>query len=120
MMEPEKQLMDRAILKASKMKVNLFRNDNGRARRYDNPEQVFSYGLGKGTHDLIGWMPVEITEEMVGKTVAQFVSIEMKRGTDRLSKEQRAFLRSVNDAGGLSFVAETAEEAVAVLKMDRS
>lgn len=119
-MEPEKQLMDRVILEASKIRVNLFRNDNGRARRYDDPSQVFTYGLSRGTHDLIGWMPVEITEEMVGKTIAQFLSIEIKRGRDRLDQRQRAFLRAVNEAGGLSFVAETAEDVVGVLQMERS
>lgn len=104
-MEPEKQWLDRMIAVAAGLGANLFRNDNGMARRYHDPNQVFRYGLGKGTHDLVGWVPVVITQKMVGMTVAQFCSVEGKRGSDRLTKEQTKFHNAVNAAGGFSFVA---------------
>jgi hypothetical protein len=100
------------ILAAAMIGTNLFRNDNGHGRRLHSEER-FTYGLGKGTHDLIGYTPIVITEEMVGRTIAVFTSIEAKRGRDRLSDEQAGFLAAVSLAGGYSFVATTAEDAAA-------
>jgi len=92
------------------MGARLFRNDNGLGRRLRTDARFF-YGLGVGTSDLIGWMPVEITEAMVGSRVAVFVAFEVKRGSDRLSTEQRAFLRTVTEAGGRAAEIRSVEEA---------
>ena len=37
------------------------------------------YGLSIGSSDLIGWRSVEVTPEMVGKRVAIFAAVEVKR-----------------------------------------
>ena len=68
-----------------------------------------------GISDLVGWMPVTITPVMVGKTVPLFCAIEVKSETGRLRKEQTAFLAAVQRAGGIAFVARSAEEAVHLL-----
>ena len=55
--------------------------------------------------DLIGWRPVVITADMVGHTIAQFVSLETKRedwtysGTER-EEAQRKWIDAVNRSGG--------------------
>lgn len=59
-------------------------------------------GFGKGTSDLIGASIVTITPEMVGQKVAVFTAVEIKVGADKLSPEQRNFLRVVKTWGGIS------------------
>ena len=68
-----------------------------------NP-RYFSYGLYPGSADYIGWKPVEITEDMVGQTVAVFHSTEIKTAGDRLSEKQRIWNRAVIRDGGLAEV----------------
>lgn len=57
-----------------------------------------------GMSDLGGWMPVTVTPEMVGSTVAVYVQVEVKAGT-RPTKEQVAWIDAVNSAGGRAGVA---------------
>jgi len=63
--------------------------------------QPMKFGLQVGSSDMIGWEPTLVTQEMVGKTVAIFQSIEIKTATDRLSKDQRAWNRAVSRDGGI-------------------
>lgn len=67
-------------------------------------------GLGAGTSDLVGWKRVVVTADMVGKPVAVFVAVEAKNagGTGKLSKSQAQFLDSVEEAGGIAVVADSA------------
>jgi len=67
----------------------------------------------KGQSDLNGWIPVTITPEMVGTTVAVRVEIEVKT-TDRPSPEQLAWIAAVIKNGGRAGIARTAEEAVRI------
>jgi hypothetical protein len=69
-------------------------------------------GLCDGASDLIGWRSVKITEEMVGRSVAIFASIEVKTSTGRLLKSQRAFLEAVERSGGVAIVARSVEDAL--------
>lgn len=67
----------------------------------------------KGQSDLNGWIPVVVTQEMVGTTVAVRVEIEVKT-TDRPSPEQLAWIAAVNKNGGRAGIARTAAEAVRI------
>lgn len=59
-----------------------------------------------GGSDLIGWRPVEITEDMVGKTLALFVAVECKTPAyNRASKDQKNFLGQLAQAGGEALIA---------------
>jgi hypothetical protein len=70
-----------------------------------NPQRV-TFGLCTGSSDLVGWRPLEITADMVGKRVAQFVAVEVKTDSYKsLSPEQFNFLRQVLGSGGLAMVA---------------
>ncbi|WP_321337741.1 VRR-NUC domain-containing protein [Breoghania sp.] len=106
---------------ASELGARLFRQNTGmawigKARRIARHQSVpvgpgdviiksarpFHAGL-KGMSDLGGWMPVEITPEMVGKTVAVYTQVEVKT-TDKPSPEQLHWIEMVRDAGGIADV----------------
>jgi hypothetical protein len=73
-------------------------------------------GLSVGSSDLIGWQTILITPEMVGKPVAAFVSLEIKSATGRLSKEQRHWLKTVAEAGGIAGAVRTPDEVTTLLQ----
>lgn len=68
-------------------------------------------GLCTGSSDLIGWIERPITQADVGKTIAQFVAVEVKTTTGRPTLEQSNFLASVCRAGGLGYVVRSDAEA---------
>jgi hypothetical protein len=70
--------------------VRLFRNNTGVLR--DANGRPVSFGLCKGSADLIGWTTRTITADMVGQQVAVFTSIEVKALTGRLRPEQKLWL----------------------------
>lgn len=73
-------------------------------------------GLVEGSSDLIGFLPITITQEMVGRRIAVFVASEVKSDGGVLRTEQRNFLNVVNEAGGIGMVTKTPEDAVFKLK----
>lgn len=73
--------------------------------------RTVTYGLCRGSSDLIGIRVVAITPEHVGTTIGQFVAIEIKTPNGRLSPEQAMYMSLVNSRGGLAIVARSAEEA---------
>lgn len=84
-----------------------FRNNVGVARYTDEKghKRVVRYGLANGSSDVIGWTTVRVTPEMVGRDVAIFTAIELKRGKDTLSEDQINFGRAVIAGGGIAMVA---------------
>jgi len=73
-------------------------------------------GLHVGSSDLIGWTSVEITPDMVGKTVAVFTAIECKSASGRVSKYQLNFIQQAQKAGGRAGIARNETEAVNLVK----
>lgn len=74
-------------------------------------------GLIKGSSDNIGWTPVLITPEMVGKTVALFTAVENKKlKSGRIKAEQQQFIDNVNNAGGIGVFAFSPELGVDAFK----
>jgi len=117
---------------ASTLGASVFRNNNGTAWqggekvRVHAPKAVPMYpgdllirkarlvrfGLGDGSGDHIGWMPIEITQDMVGKKIAVFVSFEEKLLQGVIRDSQIKWDQAVRFAGGLSgFVREGSMEA---------
>lgn len=94
----------------SRPDVRLFRNNVGVATHADGSRVV--YGLCPGSSDLIGWRIVTVTPEMVGKPLAQFVALEVKTPTGRVTPEQRTFITAVTKSGGLGVVVRSAEDAI--------
>ncbi|MFZ9514719.1 MAG: VRR-NUC domain-containing protein [Bacteroidia bacterium] len=88
--------------------VRLFRNQTG-CYKLANGQYLHS-GLLRGSGDLIGWKTIEITEDMVGKSVAVFTSVEVKTASGKLSPEQKHWMDKVNQAGGIGLVMRSAND----------
>jgi hypothetical protein len=111
----EQQIQQQIRLACSSGDTRLFRNNTGTLR--DQHGRPVTFGLAKGSADLIGWTTRVITPDMVGQRVAVFASIEVKSQTGRLTPEQRQWLAAVSEAGGLAGVARSVEDAEAVLRI---
>jgi hypothetical protein len=99
----EQSIMQRVQLEASRKGWRVFRNNVGQL--LDARGVPVRYGLMVGSGDLIGWRPVTITPEMVGQTLAQFVSLEVKGPRGVVSEAQQRWAGMVERAGGLAIVA---------------
>ena len=106
--------------------VRIFRNNTGmgwcgeshRTKTGDmlikNPRPLHA-GLCKGSSDEIGWTTIEITADMVGKKIAVFTALEVKKKTGTARKEQLNFLNAVIKSGGIAGLVRSAEEAVKLI-----
>lgn len=72
-----------------------------------------SNGMGvHGVPDRIGCVPIEITPDMVGKTIGVFVGVEAKKPGRRgelnrgASARQVLQLAAINDAGGIGIICD--------------
>jgi hypothetical protein len=110
----EQHIQQHIRLACSTGPVRLFRNNTGVLR--DQHGRPVSFGLCKGSADLIGWTTRTITADMVGQQVAVFTSIEVKSATGRPTPEQRAWLAAVETAGGIAGVARSVADAEALLR----
>lgn len=108
----EAQVLNLVKLEAARKGIRLWRNNVGATYTLDG--SFLRYGLANESTqvnkviksaDLIGLRPVLITPEMVGTTIGQFVSREIKktnwryRGTER-EAAQRAWIELINSVGG--------------------
>jgi hypothetical protein len=109
----EQQIQQHIRLTCSTGSTRLFRNNTGTLR--DQHGRPVSFGLCKGSADLIGWRTVTITPDMVGQRIAVFTSIEVKTPTGRVKPEQQQWLDAVQAAGGIAGVARSVEDAQALL-----
>jgi len=112
----EQQIQQHIRLALSRGPVRLYRNNTGTLR--DQHGRPVSFGLCKGSADLIGWTTRTITPDMVGQQVAVFTSIEVKTATGRLRPEQRQWLEVVQAAGGIAGVARSVEDAQGLTMVD--
>ena len=106
----EQRIQQEIRIACSTGDTRLFRNNTGTLR--DQHGRPVQFGLCKGSADLIGWKRVTVTPEMVGTTVAVFLSIEVKTATGRLRPEQQQWLDAVQAAGGIAGVARSVEDAL--------
>jgi hypothetical protein len=111
----EQELQQRIRLQLGSSPVRLWRNNVGALR--DERGRLVTYGLCKGSSDLIGLRQVLIGPEHLGQTLAVFSAIEVKAPKGRLREEQRSFLELVERFGGYSGIATSVEEAARVLRL---
>ena len=99
--------------------VRTFRNQVG---SLPDPRtgRLVTFGLARGSADLIGWRTITIGPEHVGQQVAVFTSIEVKTPTGRVRPEQAAWLEAVRGAGGIAGVARSVEDALRIVTDDNS
>ena len=115
-MPSEQSIQQHIRLTCSTGSTRLFRNNTGTLR--DQHGRPVSFGLCKGSADLIGWRTVTITPDMVGQQVAVFTSIEVKTPTGRVKPEQQQWLDAVQAAGGIAGVARSVEDALRITTAD--
>ena len=130
----EADFMRRCMKLATALGARLFRMNVGqawvgKAQQFKRPETVhvqpgdvlirqgrpFKAGVA-GMSDLIGFVPVEVTAEMVGQRLAIYAAVETKALRGRLSEEQGQFIAMVRRFGGRAGVAKTDADLVAVLE----
>lgn len=107
----EKDVERKLILHASQIGSTLFKNNVGMYR--DERGNVIRFGLCKGSSDLIGWTPITIQPSMVGKRIAVFTAVEVKKdknGRYKATEDQQRFISVVNNNGGLALVADCDED----------
>lgn len=128
--ESEATILNRVMLAVTNVGARVFRNHvglgwQGSIHRFSKVRQItvqpgdvlvrgaraLKAGLCNGSSDLIGWQPVEVTKEMVGRKLAVFLALETKRVEQGfLTPEQSQFLEQVIKAGGIGLEARDAEE----------
>lgn len=125
----ESVLLKKFMLEYSKIGSRLFRANSGMAwtGRTAGPERSIStvvlqpgdivirqarpfHGMIEGTPDLIGWTVVKITQEMVGRSVAVYTGFEVKTEGVRTTSKQAAFIRTVNNHGGIAAIVRKLED----------
>lgn len=94
--------------------VRLFRNQVG-AYQLKDGRWVMS-GLARGSADLVGWKTIQVTPEMVGQTLAVFLSVEVKSPKGAIRPEQKTWLKNVRKSGGIAGICRTIEEAEDLIK----
>lgn len=109
----ERKILNETRLRCGRLPhATLWRNEVGTSR---HENRVVRYGLCVGSADLIGIREVRITESHVGTIIGQFVALELKTQTGRLSNEQKQFLALVTRRGGLAAPVRTPEDALEIL-----
>lgn len=106
-MTTEKDIERTLILHASQCGSTMFKNNTGKLR--DERGNIVTFGLCKGSSDLIGWTPITITPEMVGSKIAVFTAVEVKlnkNGKYKATDEQKRFISAVLNNGGFAGVAD--------------
>jgi hypothetical protein len=76
--------------------------------------RLVTFGLTKGSADLIGWRTITVTPEMVGIRLAVFLSIEVKVPKGRVRPEQQAWQAAVLAAGGIAGIARSVPDALRI------
>ena len=80
--------------------------------------RLVTFGLARGSADLIGWSTITVTQAMVGTRLAIFTSIEVKVPTGRIRPEQQAWLEAVTQAGGIAGIARSVPDALLIVTTD--
>lgn len=109
----EADFMRRCMKLATDAGARLFRNNCGVL--LDKRGVPVHFGLAKGSSDLVGFVPVVITPDMVGQTLAVFASVEVKTLTGRVRPEQKDWIAMVQRFGGLAGIVRTDEDLTTML-----
>jgi len=94
--------------------LRLFRNNVGMA--WTKRGIPVRYGLHVGSPDLVGWRRTVITPDMVGRTVAVAVGVEVKSRRGSASEDQARFLTHMQDFGAIAGVARSADDVLRLIE----
>ena len=115
MTDTEADIQNRIRIAASKAGHRLFRNNTGVLP--DARGIPVRFGLCPGSSDLIGWVSLTVKPSDVGKVIAVFAAVEVKRPGKRPTDQQQAFIDAVRQAGGIGAVATSAGDLERILKI---
>ena len=126
MKKSESDIQQLIQLEAPKLNCTLLRNNNGCFT--DATGRLVRYGLGMTSpnqnyksSDLIGWTEIIITPEMIGKRVAVFTAIEVKKEAWRSTKNKREamqenFINWVKMRGGIAAFINNVDDFIRLLR----
>jgi len=101
MPQPHKTAVNNTLLAYAEQGWWLWENKTGMAwQKTKAGFHPIKFGV-PGSPDIVGMRPRVITQDDVGKTIAQFVGIEVKVGRDRLTDAQRRFGERIITLGGI-------------------
>ena len=125
----ESQVTKETLIAATKSNNRLFRNNTGtgwagKSHRFTEIKTItvmpgdmlirnarpLKAGLAKGSSDTIGWTNVEITPEMVGKTIPVFTAVEIKTRGTRTTANQKNWADYINKENGIALIIKESEE----------
>lgn len=110
----ERNIQQDIRLALSKNGSKIFRNNCGGFK--DQTGRWVTFGVANpGGSDLIGWTPVTITPDMVGKKIAVFTAIEVKSASGKIRPEQTNFIDRVKIDGGMAGVARSTDDALQII-----
>jgi hypothetical protein len=112
-MASEQTIQQQIRLACSKGAARLWRNNTGKL--LDQHGRMVTFGLCKGSADLVGYTTVEVTPEMVGQRLAVFTAVEVKAERGRPTPEQIAWLEHIKAAGGKAGIARSVAEAFRII-----
>ena len=96
MQNPETKIQNRIMMDMSEKGYLVWRNQVGLFKTLDG--RTVNIGI-KGSSDLMAVKPTVITPDMVGKTLAVFVAVEVKTATGRQSEPQKKWQKAVEKLG---------------------
>ena len=103
MANPETSIVNECLIALSAAGCTAWRNNTGVLK--DSNGRPISFGLCKGSSDIIGICPD-----------GGFLAVEVKTATGRASPAQYAFIAAVQRRGGRAGIARTGAEAVAIAR----
>lgn len=103
--------IQKSILDYLKLKhILCFKHRNvGIFRKDTNAYIPLAFGE-KGISDILGCLPAN------SKYPGRFIAIEVKRPKGKLSPDQIAFIQSVNNSGGIGFLADSLDTVIDTLR----
>ena len=76
-----------------------------------------TFGLGKGSPDLIGYTVIKITPAMVGQKLAVFTGIEVKTTKGVVADHQNSFIENLKNVGAIAGIARSCQDSYDLIKM---
>jgi hypothetical protein len=105
--------------------VRVWRNNTGALR--DANGRTVTYGLAKGSSDLIGIVRVTVPyghpgserHPAIARYIARFLAIELKQPGKKPTEDQERFLEVVRASGGVAFWADSLDTVISMIEKAR-
>lgn len=94
--------------------VMVWKQNVGTLRAYDDPSKIIKVGV-PGMSDSMAVVAVQITPEMVGKTIGVAVAAEFKTNTGRQRPGQREWQAAFTKRGGIYRLVRSAAEMIELI-----